>query len=177
MKRIALILAIISSASIAALAQRSTEVSFSYGAMPAMKNIAAYNDHWHNLSCWGSVNATIDHSFAPGLWIGLGYTYSSASSDTASRGRYGKVVWHGLMANVRYEWFHRGPVILYSHAGVGALVQYYSPSWQDSYNRTALAFQASPLGMQLDFSRHAGAFAEVGYGVQGIIKAGIRVGF
>lgn len=156
---------------------RDTEVSVSYGAMPAMSSLGVYHNHWHNLDYWGAVNFTIDHKFAPGLWIGLNYTYSSASSDEAWHERYGKVTWHGLMANLRYEWLQRGPVTLYSHVGIGALVEYYSPSWEDTYNRTNMAFQVSPLGLQVDAARGVGFFAEAGYGVQGIIKAGIRVGF
>ena len=93
----------------------------------------------------------------------MNYTYSSASSDEAWLGRYGKVTWHGVMANVRYEWLQRGPVTLYSHVGIGALVEYYSPSWEDTYNRTNMAFQVSPAGVRSD--------------ALGNIKAGIRVGF
>lgn len=156
---------------------RDTEISASYGAMPAMKSLGVYSNHWNNLDYWGAVNFTIDHKFAPGLWIGLGYTYSSADSDNAVDGRYGKVYWHGLMANVRYEWYNRSILTLYSHVGVGALVEYYSPSWEDSYNHTNMAFQVSPVGVQVDFLPQAGMFAEAGYGVQGIIKVGLRVGF
>lgn len=162
---------------VASATARDTEVSVSYGAMPAMKSLGVYHNHWNDMDCWGAVNATIDHRFAPGLWIGLNYTYSSADSDTALDGRYGKVTWHGLMVNVRYHWLSRGPLTLYSHVGIGALVEYYSPSWEDSYNRTNMAFQVSPLGLQIDFLPNAGVFAEAGYGVQGIIKAGLRIGF
>lgn len=156
---------------------RDTEISASYGAMPAMKSLGVYHNDWNGLDYWGAVNFTIDHKFAPCLWIGLGYTYSSADSDNAVDGRYGKVYWHGLMANVRYEWYHRSLLTLYSHVGVGALVEYYSPSWEDSYNRTNMAFQVSPVGVQIDFLPQAGMFAEAGYGVQGIIKVGLRIGF
>lgn len=159
------------------IAARDTEVSVSYGAMPAMSSLGAYHNHWDGLDYWGAVNATIDHKFGPGVWIGLSYTYSSADSNHAWDGRYGQVTWHGLMVNVRYEWFTRGPLTLYSHVGVGALVEYYSPSWEDSYNRTNMAFQVSPVGLQADLTRNIGVFAEAGYGVQGIIKAGVRIGF
>lgn len=161
----------------ATLSARDTEVSVSYGAMPAMQSLGVYHNHWHNLDNWGAINATIDHKFAHGLWIGLSYTFSSADSDTAYDGRYGEVIWHGLMANVRYEWYNRGAVTLYSHIGIGALVEYYDPSWEDSYNRTNMAFQVSPIGLQADLCRNIGVFAEAGYGVQGIIKAGMRIGF
>ena len=176
------IVAIASSAT--ALAQntpepRNTEVSVSYGALPVMSQIPYYHNHWDGLGqTWGTVNFTIDHRFADALWIGMSYTYSGDSSDRIdAAGHSGDIVWHGLMVNVRYEWMRNGDFTLYSHAGVGVLIAYYSPDNRDSWNRTGCAFQLNPIGAQWDFSHHAGLFAEAGYGVQGIIKAGIRVGF
>lgn len=81
------------------------------------------------------------------------------------------------MTNVRYHWCNRGPVSLYSHAGVGVLVEYFSPSWEESYNRTTFAFQVSPLGIEFNILPGMGLFGEVGYGVQGIAKVGFRLGF
>lgn len=176
MKKLLLSLALVA-ATLTPAAARDTEVSVGYGAMPAMTSLPVYHNHWHDLDNWGAMNFTIDHKFAPNLWMGLSYTYSSADSDHAYDGRYGKVTWHGLMANLRYEWLHQGPVTLYSHVGIGALVEYYSPSWEDSYNRTNMAFQVSPVGLQADLLRNTGLFVEAGYGVQGIIKAGVRIGF
>lgn len=156
---------------------RDTEISVSYGTMSAMQTLGIYHNHWNNLNHWGTVNATVDHKFANGLWIGLNYTYASAESDTAYDSRYGNVTWHGLLVNIRYEWYNHGSVTLYSHVGIGALVEYYDPSWEDSYNQTNMAFQVSPIGLQADLSHHVGLFAETGYGVQGIIKVGVRIGF
>ena len=176
MKKVFMISALLLVSAIGATA-RDTELSVGYGAFPAMKSMGVYHNHWQGLDCWGSANFTIDHRFAPALWIGMGYTYSSADSDRASDGRYGKVTWHGLMVNVRYEWHRSGSLMLYSHVGLGALVEYYSPAWEDSYNRTNFAFQVSPLGVQFDILPQVGFFAEAGYGVHGVVKAGIRMGF
>ncbi|MBO4956110.1 MAG: outer membrane beta-barrel protein [Muribaculaceae bacterium] len=161
----------------AASQARTTEISASYGIAPAMRSLGAYHHPWHTLDNWGAVNVTFDHSFAPNLWVGLSYTLSSSSSDTAYEQRYGKITYHGLMTNVRYHWCNRGPVSLYSHAGVGVLVEYFSPSWEDSYNRTTFAFQVSPLGIEFNILPGMGLFGEVGYGVQGIAKVGFRLGF
>lgn len=178
MKRISTILILL--AAIMApvgLSARNTEVSVSYGVAPAMRSLGAYHHGWHALDNWGAVNATFDHSFAPNLWAGLSYTYSSSQSDQAWDNRYGKIVYHGLMANVRYHWWNRGPVSLYSHVGLGVLVQYFTPSWEDSYNRTSMAFQVSPVGLEFNPLPSLGLFGEVGYGTQGIAKVGIRLGF
>lgn len=154
---------------------RATEISVSYGAVPAMGHIDSYNGGWNNVKPWGSVSFTVDHRFGP-VWVGMSYTYSSASGDHVVRQGDGDLTWHGLMVNARYEWLRRRNVRFYSHVGVGCLITYFSPSWEDSYNRTRAAFQAMPLGVQYDFCRNAGLFAEVGYGIQGIAKFGVRVG-
>lgn len=171
-----IILALLSAT--AGVAARDTEVSLSYGVAPAMSHLSAFNGHWNGMSnCWGTVNATIDHRFAENLWIGLNYTFSTAGSDHAVADRYGKLTWHGLMCNIRYEWYTAPRWRLYSHIGVGVLVEYFDPSWEDSYNRTNWAFQASPIGIEGDLCRNVALFAEFGYGMQGVGKAGIRIGF
>lgn len=176
MKKIALLLIFAMGAAFSSLA-RDTELSVSYGASPAMNHLGAYRNDWNGLDGWGALNLTIDHRFAPALWIGLNYTYSSADSDHAWDGRYGKVVWHGVMVNVRYEWYQRAGLKLYSHVGIGALVEYYCPSWKPDYNHTNMAFQLSPVGVEYDVIPAVGLFAEAGYGCQGVAKVGIRVGF
>lgn len=173
-----LLSALIAGIAVTSASARDTEVSVSYGAAPAMTHIANYHDHWDGMNnCWGTVNATIDHRFGTNFWCGLSYTFSTADSNHAHNGEYGKVTWHGLMFNMRYEWLHRPGWRLYSHAGIGALVQYYSPAWEDSYNRTTMGFQVSPVGIEADLCKNVGVFAELGYGIQGIGKAGVRIGF
>lgn len=156
---------------------RDTEVSVGYGAIPAMAHVKAYRGGWNDITPWGSFSFTIDHRFAERLWIGLDYTVSSASSDHVSPLGNGDVTWHALMVNARMEWLRRGRLTAYSHAGIGVIINYFSPSWRDSYNSTRFAFQASPIGVQWDVVPAVGVFAEAGYGIQGIVKAGVRVGF
>lgn len=156
---------------------RDTEVGFSYGAMPAMKNIDAYNGGWDGISPWGAVSMTIDHRFASRLKAGLSYTLSTASTDHTGVIGGGDITWHALMVNARYDWMEKGRWRLYSHAGAGVLITYFSPSWRDSYNTTRFAFQASPLGAEFDIAPSFGLFAEAGYGIEGIVQAGFRIGF
>lgn len=174
MKKLFLLLAAVV-CTVAAWGQR-TQVSASYGASPAMYH-GAYSHGWNDVNGWGDVNFTIDHKFIPRLWLGLSYTYSSGSSNHAVGKQYGEITWHGLMVNARYEWLTRPFFTLYSHAGLGALVQYYNPSWADTYNRSSFAYQISPIGAEINIMKRIGAFAEIGYGVQGIMKIGVRVGF
>lgn len=156
---------------------RDTEISVGYGAESAMEHIPAYSNHWNGMNhSWGTFSFTIDHRFAPKLWIGMGYTISSSSADNAWQQYGGDVTWHGLLVNARYEWYSRGGLTLYSHLGVGVLIAYMSPQWEPGYNSTRFGFQVSPVGVQYDVTPHLGLFAEAGYGIQGVAKVGVRLG-
>lgn len=160
------------------VADRTTEVSVSYGAVPAMYHIKAMADHWDGLQDkWGTVSVTIDHKFADRLWAGLSYTFSTASAEHATAKRPGDLTWHALMLNGRYEWYKNGALTLYSHAAIGVLVIYCSPEVRESYNVEHMAFQASPICVQYDLGAHAAIFAEGGYGSEGVVNAGLRIGF
>lgn len=158
---------------------QDTRISLSYGVPTAMRNINVYHDvdGLHG-NPWGAVNLSVDHQFYDRLWFGLSYTLSTAPSrGNGHTGRSSSIVWHGLMAGVNYEWGHYGALTLYSHASAGVIVCYYSPSWQDSYNRTRGAFQLSPIAMDYAVTPSVSLFAEAGYGIQGALQVGARVRF
>lgn len=155
----------------------NTEVSISYGVLPAVRYLSDYHDHWANMNPWGDVVLSIDHSFAPKLWCGLSYTISSASSAKANLLRQGSIVWHSLLFHSRYHYVERGPWAFYGAAGVGVLIAYMQPGWKKPYNRTFFAFQLSPVGVGYRLLSNFELFAEAGFGVQGIVKGGVRVEF
>lgn len=177
MRYLRIIIACVAMAVAAGMQARDTEISVSYGVSPAMDHMGVYHNHWSGVSGWGAVNFTIDHRFADPLWIGLCYTYSSADTDHAWENHGADLTYHALTVNIRYEWLRRSALTLYSHVGLGVVMSYYSPSWEDSYNATHMAFQISPVGVQYDFLPNVGAFAEAGYGTQGVAKVGLRIGF
>ena len=152
-----------------------TEVSVSYGGAPAMRWMKVYSDHWNKVSPWGAVAVSLDHRFASRLWLGMSYSISSSSTNDASEGRKGDVTWHSLMVHGRYIYTATGRWQLYGSAGVGVIISYMQPSWQPTYNRTHFAFQAVPLGAQFRVLGNFDIFAEAGYGVQGVVRAGVRV--
>lgn len=157
---------------------RSTHVSVSYGAAPAMYNIDAFANHWTDLyDRWGTATLSIEHKFADNLWAGLSYTFANASARHAASNAPGNLTWHSLMLNGSYFWASAGRWNFYSHAGIGVLVIYCSPSVADSYNIEHMAFQVSPVGVEYTLGPHAALFAEAGYGVEGIANVGFRIGF
>lgn len=178
-KRLAIgVFAVASAAALTATAHADdTQVSISYGALPAMRFLSQYDDHWTNMNPWGDVVLSIDHRFAPRLRCGMSYTISSASSDNANRLRQGSIVWHSLLAHARYDYFAKGRLSVFGAAGVGVLIAYMQPSWEDNYNRTYFAFQFSPVGVGYTVLSNFELFAEAGFGVQGIVRGGVRVDF
>ncbi len=155
----------------------STELGVSYGGLPAMRWLEGYSGHWQGINPWGVVAISIDHRFAPRIWAGMSYTISSASSGNASDGREGSVVWHSLMVHGRYTYGWSGRWSFYGGGGLGVIISYMQPSWAPTYNRTHFAFQATPVAAQFRILDNFDVFAEAGFGVQGILRGGLRVDF
>ncbi|MCM1110643.1 MAG: porin family protein [Clostridium sp.] len=155
----------------------ATEVCISYDALPAMRFISGYRNGWNHMDPWGGVTVSLDHRFAPGLWLGLSYNISSASTNDASEGRDGAITWHSLMVHSRYEYWRSGRWRLYGVVGIGVIISYMQPSWADTYNRTQFAFQVTPVGCSYRVLENLDLFADAGFGVQGILRAGFRIDF
>lgn len=80
------------------------------------------------------------------------------------------------MLNGRYQYFQNSIFKLYAHVGLGADISYMQPRGGDNYSKGYFAFQISPLGAQVDLSRNAAIFGELGYGAQGLVQFGVRFG-
>ena len=65
---------------------------------------------------------------------------------------------------------------LYGHLGLGVIVSYMQPYGGDSYNCTYFGMQISPIGVRADVSRNVALYGELGYGVQGLLQVGVRIG-
>lgn len=158
-------------------ASGETRVSVSYGAAPAMNYVASYHNHRDFKGAWGTVNAEVDHALTDRLLVGVSYTFSSSAGLKGKPAEDISATWHSLLANVRFRYLTTGSLTVYGRAGIGVLIDYYTPSWADSYNCTSFAFQFSPIGIDWSFTPHFAAFVEAGFGVQGVAQAGLRVGF
>lgn len=87
-----------------------------------------------------------------------------------------------LMPSVRATWFHAKHFGMYSRAAVGGLLDFSTTkntgtnnSSDDSSTTGTYAFQVSPVAMEFGSNKVSG-YLELGFGMQGMIMAGVRVG-
>lgn len=176
MKKLLLSLATIAalSAPSAALAQKA-EFQINYGGYTQM-DATDMHDDWSGVNnAWGAVTAGLNFKVAPKFWIGPSYTFSSTT--TKGGPHHSNIAYHVIMLNGRYEYYRNSIVKLYAHVGLGADISYMQPKNGDNYSKGYFAYQISPLGAQVDISRNAAIFGEIGYGAQGLAQVGFRFGF
>ena len=164
------LLAIIAVAALALPASAQTTIYASYGGYTQMD---ACNNHdgWSNVNtAWGALNAGIDFTVIPKLKIGASYTFSSTTTEGGPHCSH--IAYHAVLLNVKYDYMRRGRFTLYGHAGLGLVVSHMQPRYYDSYNKVYFAGQISPLAARVDITRRFKAFAEVGFGAQGVAQIG-----
>lgn len=86
-----------------------------------------------------------------------------------------------VMPTGRLHWFRGSIIGMYSRIGAGVSCVFYKDSKENSteeknYCDTFFAFQVSPVCLEIG-SKNIGAFVELGYGFQGVVNAGIKIGF
>lgn len=169
---------LLGAAMLAALAVPATasaqkaEIQIGYGGYTQM-DATNMHDGWHGVNnAWGSLTAGVNFKVAPKLWIGPSYTFSSTT--TKGGPEHSNIAYHVIMLNGRYEYYKNSIVKLYAHVGLGADISYMQPKGGDNYSKGYFAYQVSPLGAQVDLSRSASIFGELGFGAQGVAQVGFR---
>lgn len=151
------------------------ELNVSYGGYTVM-DAADYADNWNGVhTAWGSVNATMWFNVMPKLAIGPSYSFSSANTDGGKL--HSSVAYHSILANAKYQYFQNSIVKLYGHVGLGVEISHMMPKFFDSYNNTYFGFQVSPIGATVDLTPNFGIYGELGFGCQGLVQVGFKVGF
>ena len=169
MKRLLLALAAIASIAFGSYAQK-TQVYASYGGYTQM-DATDCHDGWHGVNkAWGSLNLGADFMIAPGLRIGPSYSFSSSTT----KAHYGKIGYHTVLFNLKYDYYRSGMFKLYGHAGVGAVISHLMPEHLDSYNKTHVAYQIAPLAAEAAISNNFSLFGELGFGAQGLVQFGVK---
>ena len=173
MKKTLLAIAAVAAMAVPAKAQKA-ELQISYGGYAQM-DATDMHDDWHGVNnAWGAVTAGLNFKVAPKFWIGPSYTFSST---TTKGSHHSNIAYHVIMLNARYEYYRNSIVKLYGHLGLGADISYMQPKHDDNYSKGYFAYQISPLGAQVDLSRSAAIFGEIGFGAQGLAQVGFRFGF
>lgn len=172
MKKILISLLAVVAFAINANAQRA-DLSVSYGGYTQM-DASDMHDGWHKVNnAWGAINAGVNFQVAPKLRIGPSYSFSSTTTKGPENS---KIAYHVIMLNGRYDYYRNSIVTVYAHAGVGAEISHMQPRGGDSYNKSYFAFQISPVGAQVGINNKVAMFGEIGYGAQGLVQVGFRVG-
>lgn len=146
-----------------------TELFVSYGGYTQM-DACDMHDGGKVKTAWGALNAGVNFKVAPKLWIGPSYTFSSSSYKHSDVNIY----YHVIMMNARYEYYRNSIVTLYGHFGMGADISHISYDG-DARNKGYFAVQVSPVGAQVDITRSATMFGELGFGAQGLLQVGFRL--
>ena len=173
MKKILFAFALILACAMGANAQR-TELTIGYGGYTQMDAFDCH-DGWHGVkNAWGALTAGLNFRVANKLWIGPSYTFSSTTTKGGPHRSH--IAYHALLANGKYDYYRNSVVTLYGHLGLGVIVSYMQPHHGDSYNCTYFGMQISPLGARVDLNRNVALYGELGYGVQGLLQVGVRIG-
>lgn len=153
---------------------QKTELTLGYGGYTQMDAMDMH-DGWHGVNtAWGGLTVGVNFRVTRNLWLGPTYTFSSTT--TKGGPAHSNIAYHVIMLNGRYTYYRNSIVNVYAHAAVGADISHMQPRDGDSYNRGYFAFQISPVGAQVDITRNLSMFGEVGFGAQGLVQVGLRLG-
>lgn len=161
---------------------RRQEITLSYGVAPVTDWIDSYSNLLTGavvgadteLSGWGAVSLGYNFRVIGGLRIGAQVIYSSNTqsvkdSPSELRNRYWSV-----MPNIKWNWLNLKIVSIYARVGAG--VSFVKSEYKmQNETSTQLAFQVSPLGVEV--GGRLAAYAEAGIGTSGSLVAGIRYRF
>ena len=151
---------------------QKAEIQVNYGGYTQMDCMDMHDDWSGANTAWGAATIGFNFKVAPKFWLGPSYTFSSTTTKGGKN--HSNIAYHVIMLNARYEYYRNSIVKLYGHLGMGADISYMQPKFGDNYSKGYFAFQVSPLGAEVDLSRSASMFGELGFGAQGLAQVGFR---
>lgn len=150
---------------------RTVDIMASYGGYTQM-DASNMHDGWSKVNnAWGALNVGVDFHITKDISIGPSYTFSSTTTDGA---HHSSISYHGLLMNLRYRYWRTSIVTLYAHAGMGCEISHMQPRGNDAYNKNYFAFQAVPFGAEASIGKNWSMYAELGFGVQGMLQFGFK---
>lgn len=131
------------------------------------------HDGWGGVkNAWGAVTAELDFNITRKIAIGPSYTFSSTT--TKGGPHHSNIAYHGILMNLRYQYYQNSIVRLYAHAGMGVVISHMQPHGGDAYNCSYFGVQVSPLVAEVSLNRSVALFGELGFGVQGLLQVGFK---
>lgn len=82
---------------------------------------------------------------------------------------------YSVMPGIKFSWFNRNHFGMYSKLNAGALLQTSDQEESDSIN-LSFGIQVDPIAMEFGGMSFRG-FLEIGIGMEGLVKAGVRYAF
>lgn len=147
------------------------EIQIGYGGYTQMDATGMHDGVGKVKNAWGVLNAGVNLQVAPKLWIGPSYSFSSTKTKEGDINVY----YHLIMLNARYEYWRNSMITLYAHAGLGADITHIGYSGSPK-NKGYVAYQLSPIGVQTGIGSGVSLFGEFGFGAQGLLNVGVRIG-
>lgn len=148
----------------------SPTVYAGYGGYTQMDATNMHNGVGPVKNAWGALNVGADFKVLPKLSVGPSYSFSSSQTKHNDFNVY----YHVIMMNARYQYMNMGMFNMYAHVGVGADITHVGVKGVD--NKGYFAFQVSPICVSADIAKKVALFGELGFGAQGLLNIGVRVG-
>lgn len=159
-----------------------SEISVSYGVSPVTTWVDTYSNIFTRIlvggdtevSGWGAVTIGYNFRIIGKLSIGAQVAYSSNKQTSKSVSDVIKNHYWTVMPNVKWNWLGLKIVNFYSRLGAGVTYAQSKAGGAKSCD-TQLAFQVSPLGVEV--GGRLSAYAEAGIGTSGCLIVGARYRF
>lgn len=156
-----------------------TDIATIFGNMFA----GAFTGEVDELNTTGEISAQYLYNFNNTWSIGCAAMYTGTTAYNKERTCKQTDSFIALMPTVRATWFHSSHFGMYSRAAIGGLIDFANTTNTGSTNGTKkesstsgnVAFQVSPVCMEFGSNKVSG-FLELGFGMQGMFMAGVRVG-
>lgn len=194
MKKICILAALLCSTVFNAPAQEKNEISVGYGTVPNSSLLSMFTGltvissslgtvKYTDWKCTGAFSAEYFHRVSPRFSVGGAAVYVRSSRDILILKNIegeAKVNFFTLMPSVKYEWLQKKDISLYSKAAAGITLRSEKQSCTGADEFTGNDIfpnvQVSLLRVEAGGLSLRG-FAEIGYGEQGMVMAGLRYRF
>lgn len=135
------------------------------------------------LDVTGEFNAQYLYNLNKTWGVGCAATYTSVTAHNIDRTCKEKDNFIAVMPAIRANWFRKAHFGMYTRIAVGGVMGFSKTTHnagtpdakEESNTYTNIAFQASPIGMEFGSNKFSG-FLELGFGMQGMLMAGVRLG-